>query len=120
LGLASTLPGQIIKSQRLRNALLLAICVLLFLFVLQAKTAVYKANVKVTPTTASKLWADGHKWEAPFISSSTAILFWMASLFLLALHRRPEWRAYSVRQTVHPRLSSRRHLQRFLRPPPAV
>lgn len=121
-GLASTLPGKIINSQKLRNALLLAICALLFLFVLQAKTAVYNGNaqVKVTPTTASKLWADGHKWEVRSVDSSTAILFWMASLFLLALYRKPEWRAYSVLQRVHPRLSSRQHLRRFLRPPPIV
>jgi hypothetical protein len=120
--LVSTLRGQIINSQKLRSALLLAICFLLFLFVLQAKTAVYngKAQAKVTPTTASKLWANGHKWETPSVSSSTAILFWMVSLFLLALYRKPEWRAYSVRQTVHPRLSTRQHLQRFLRPPPVV
>ena len=106
------------NSQKLRSILLLAICFLLFVFVLQAKTAVYDAHVKVTPTTASKLWADGHKWEAPSISSSTVILFWMASLFLLALSRRPERRACNVRQTVYPRLSSRQHLERFLRPPP--
>jgi hypothetical protein len=122
LGLAFTLPGKIINSQKLRNALLLAICFLLFLFVLQAKTAVYngKAPAKVTPTTASKLWVDGHKWEDPSISSSTAILFWMVSLFLLALYRKPEWRAHSVRQTIHPPFSTRQHLQRFLRPPPVI
>ena len=121
-GSISTLLGQIINSQKLRNALLLAICFLLFLFVLQAKTAVYngKSQAKVTPTTASKLWADGPKWEAPSISSSTAVLFWMASLFLLALSRRPQWRTHSIRQTVDPRLASRQHLQRFLRPPPVV
>lgn len=102
--------------------MLLVICFLLFIFVLQAKTAVYNGNaqVKVTPTTASKLWVDGHKWEDPSISSSVAILFWMVSLFLLALYRKPEWRAHSVRQTVHCRLSSRQHLQRFLRPPPIL
>ncbi len=103
--------------------MLLAICFLLFLFVLQAKTAVYNGNAqaKVTPTTASKLWADGHKWEDPSVTSSAAILFWMVSLFLLALYRKPEWRAaHNVRQTVHLRLSSRQHLQRFLRPPPVV
>lgn len=118
--LASTLPGKIVNSQKWRNALLLAICVLLFLFVLQAKTGLYNGNAqaKVTPTTASKLWADGHKWEGPSVSTSTAILFWMVSLFLLALYRKPEWRACRIRQTVHPRLASRRHLQRFLRPPP--
>jgi hypothetical protein len=112
--------SQIINSQKLKSALLLAICFLLFLFVLQAKTAVYngKAPVKVTPITASKLRADGHKWEAPSVSSSTAILFWMVSLFLLALYRRPQGRAYSVLQTVPPILSARQHLQRFLRPPP--
>jgi hypothetical protein len=44
----------------------------------------------------------------------------MVSLFLLALYRKPEWRAHSVRQTVHCRLSSRQHLQRFLRPPPIL
>jgi len=101
---------------------LLAICVLLFLFVLQAKTAVYngKSQVKVTPTTASKLWLDGHKWEAQSVNSSAAILFWMVSLFLWVLYRRPERRAFSVRRTVHPRLASRQHLQRFLRPPPIL
>ncbi len=110
------------NSEKLRSILLLAICFLLFLFVLQAKTGVYngKSQAKVTPTTASKLWADGHKWEGPSVGSSTAILFWMTSLFLLALYRKPERRAHSVRQTVHPRLSTRQHLQRFLRPPPVI
>ena len=114
------MPSRIINSQRLRNALLLAICALLFLFVLQAKTGMYNGSsqVKVTPTTASKLWGDGHKWEAPSVSSSTVILFWMASLFLLTLARQPERRDYSVLQRVHSRLSSQQHLQRFLRPPP--
>jgi hypothetical protein len=105
----------------LRGALLLGISLLLFVFVLQAKTAVYNGSVqaKATPTTASKLWVDGNKWEAPSLSSSTAILFWMGSLFLLALYRRPEWRAHQTRQqAVDPRLASRQHLQRFLRPPP--
>lgn len=121
-GLDSTLPGQVINSRKLRSALLLAICFLLFLFVLQAKTAVYngKAQAKVTPTTASKLWANGHKWEVQSVSSTTAIQFWMVSLFLLALCRKPEWRAHSVLQTVHPSLSSRQYLRRFLRPPPIL
>ena len=121
-GLASTLPGKIINSQKLRNGLLLAISVLVFLFVLQAKTAVYNgtAQAKVTPATASKLWLDGHKWESPSVRSITSILFWMVSLFLLALYRQPEWRAHSVLRRVHPRLSSRHYLQRFLRPPPVV
>lgn len=116
------LSSKLMNSEKLRSVLLLAICFLLFLFVLQAKTAVYngKAEAKATPTTASKLWVDGHKWEDPSITSSTAILFWMVSLFLLALCRRPEWRAHRVREAVYPRLSSRRHLQRFLRPPPIV
>jgi hypothetical protein len=120
--LDSALPRQIIKSRKWRSALLLAICFLLFLFVLQAKTAVYNgmAQAKVTPTTASKLWVDGHKWEVQSVSSTTAILFWMASLFLLALCRKPEWRAHSVLQTVHPRLTSRQYLRRFLRPPPII
>jgi hypothetical protein len=123
LGLISALLGRITKSQRMRKALLLVICFLVFLFVLQAKTAVYstKSEVKATPTTASKLWVDGHKWEARSVDSSTAILFLMASLFLLSLYRRPEWRAQRVRQQAfHPRLASRQHLQRFLRPPPVV
>src|SRR5579884_4069570 len=99
-GLGSTLPRKIVNSQKLRSALLLAICFLLFLFVLQAKTGMYNGNsqAKVTPTTASKLWADGLKWEAPSVSSTTAILFWMVSLFLLALYRKPERWAHRVRQ----------------------
>ena len=104
------------------SAVLLAVCFFVFLFVLQAKTGVYNgtAQVKVNPTTASKLWVKAYRNEVRSAASNTAILFWMVSLFLLALYKRPQWRAHSVLQTVHPRLTSRQHLQRFLRPPPIV
>lgn len=115
----ATLSEEIMKSRRLKNTLLFAICLLLFLFVLQAKTAVYDTHAKVTPTTASKLRADGQRWQMPaFISNTTFIWFWTVSLFLLILQRRPEWRVHQIRHAVDPRLSSRQHLQRFLRPPP--
>ena len=44
-----------------------ALCVLVFMFALHAKTAVYNggAPAKVTPSTASKLWLNGQKDGSP-------------------------------------------------------
>ena len=59
------LPIKIMQNERLWRTLLLALCVLTFMFALHAKTAVYNgdAPAKVTPSTASKLWLSGQKME---------------------------------------------------------
>jgi hypothetical protein len=107
-------------NKTLRRALLLMLCALVFLFALRAKTAVYNggAPVKVTPSTASKLWLSGQKMEVRSVDSGSATLFWMAvlCLFTLYLHREP--RVQSVFLIPPPTDRSRQYLHRFLRPPP--
>jgi hypothetical protein len=108
------------QNRTLRRTLLLAVCVLVFLFALRAKVAVYNGNApaKVTPTTSAKLWLSGQKMEVQSLDSSTAIWFWLAllSLFTLVLHR--ESIAQVASRSPLPSNVSLRYLHRFLRPPP--
>ena len=112
----------ILTNERLRRVLLFALCALVFLFVLRAKTGVYNgtAPVKVTPSTASKLWLSAQKLQVPPANSSQTALFWMAVLFLFSIYLKREPRAASAYVPPAPRLLALRHLHRFLRPPPAV
>ena len=103
--------------------LLLTLCVLVFMFALHAKTAVYKgrATAKVTPSTAtaSKLWlGDGQKMEVRSVDSGGAALFWMAVLCLIGLYLHRELRVQSAFIAPAPRNIPLRYLHRFLRPPP--
>ncbi len=111
---------RIMQNNTMRSAMLLALCALVFMFALHAKTAVYNggAPAKVTPVTASKLWLSGQKMEVQSVEASHAVLFWIAvlCLFQLFLHREP--RVQSIFLTPPPRNLSLRYLQRFLRPPP--
>jgi hypothetical protein len=100
--------------------LLLALCALVFFFALHAKTALYNgaAPVKVTTSTASKLWLNGQKMQVQSVDSSACALFWMAVFCLcgLYLHREPFVQSPvlvppSSTLTLH-------YLRRFLRPPP--
>jgi hypothetical protein len=110
------------QNRTLRQTLLLAMCVLVFLFALRAKVAVYNGNApaKVTPTTSAKLWLSGQKMEAQSLESSTEIWFWLAllSLFTLVQHREPV--AQRVSRSPLPSNISLHYLHRFLRPPPLL
>ncbi len=109
------------QNRALWRTVLMTLCVVVFLFVLHAKTAVYNggAPVKTTPSTASKLWVSGEKPQIPpVVNSSMGALAWMAVLCLYALHLHREPRVQSA-LLVPPRSDdSLRHLRRFLRPPP--
>jgi hypothetical protein len=109
--------------ERLRRALLLALCVLVFLFALHAKTAVYNgsAPAKVTPSTASKLWVSGQKMEIQPVDSATGgALFFVALLCVFGLYLHRERRVQSAFLIPPPRDFSLRYIHRFLRPPPVL
>ena len=100
--------------------LLLALCALVFFFALHAKTALYDgaAPVKVTTSTATKLWLNGQKMQVQSVDSSACALFWMTVFCLwgLYLHREP-----FVQSAIPVPPSSTLtllYLHRFLRPPP--
>jgi len=104
----------------LRAVVPVMFCVLVFLFALHAKTAVYgtAAQSKLTPSTSSKLWVSGRKMEAPIVPSQIAPLFRPLFLGLLGLNllRRP--RPQSALIIPPPSNLRLWHLRRFLRPPP--
>lgn len=110
---------RLIRNERLWQALLLALCALVFLFALHAKTSQYaKGPVKASPITASKLWLNGQKLHVKPITATPAILFWIATLCLLGL---PAYRVSFVERALQsppPRPRPLQHLHRFLRPPP--
>ena len=107
--------------ERLRRALLLGLCLLVFLFALHAKTEVYNggAPAKITPTTASKLWLSGQKMQLQSVDSSSGVLFFIALLCVFGLYLHRERLVQSVFQIPPPRNLSLQYLYRFLRPPPA-
>lgn len=109
------------RPTRARRVLLLALCALVFSFALHAKTGVYGNGipVKVTPSTAAKLWLNGQKMEVrPVTSSPSALLFCIALLLIyrLYLHRKP--RVPTALCLPAARHLSLWHSHRFLRPPP--
>ncbi len=106
--------------ERLQRLLLLALCVLVFLFALHAKTGVYNggAPAKMTPSTASKLWLSGQKMQVPSVEVGSSVLFCMLLLCLFALHLQRQSLAKTARITLPPRSISLRYVCRFLRPPP--
>jgi hypothetical protein len=102
--------------------LLLALCALVFSFALHAKTSVYGDGipVKITPTTAAKLWLNGQKMEIqPVVSSPSALLFCVAVLLSYRLYLHRELRVRSIFLLPAPRYLSLWYSHRFLRPPPA-
>ena|SRR5580704_649382 len=107
-------------NRTLRRTLLLLMCVLVFLFALRAKTAVYNggAPAKVTPTTASKLWLSVQKMELQSADASGGVLFCVAVLCLFGLSLRREPRVQRILVTPAPNNISQHYLHRFLRPPP--
>ncbi len=111
---------RIMQNVRVRRTLLLTLCVLVFMFALHAKTAVYNggASAKVTPSTASKLWLNGQKMEVRFVDSDSGVLFWMAVLCAIGLYLHRQLRVQSAFIPPAPRNFPLRYLHRFLRPPP--
>jgi hypothetical protein len=105
-----------------RRALLITLCVLVFVFVLRAKTSVYNGSgpAKVTPTTASKLWFSGQKLEVQTADNGTAVLFWMAIVCVFGMLLRHEPRLQTFLLSPPASNVSLRYLHRFLRPPPVV
>lgn len=103
------------------RTLIVAICALVFFFALHAKTSMYDSTgVKVTPSTASKLWLNSHKIEIPSQQPNSGLLFCIAllSLFVLYLERdRQRCEALSIQGPSNLPLQ---YLHRFLRPPPVL
>ena len=110
------------QNEKLRRALLLILCVFVFMFALHAKTEVYSGGVpaKVTPTNASKLWFSAEKMEIQSVDLSSGVPFWMGVLCLIVIYLHRELRVRSAFLTPPPRNLPLRQMHRFLRPPPAV
>jgi hypothetical protein len=101
---------------------MLALCGLVFFFALHAKIAVYNGGtpLKVTPSTASKLWVSGQKLQLPAVDSSSSAIFWMTVLCLWGLYLQRERRVQSAFLAPRPNSLTLRHLHPFLRPPPVL
>ncbi len=101
--------------------LLIALAVVVvFLFALHAKTAVYGSStgVKVTSSTSAKLWLNGQKAEVEPTVQAGTLLTWFATLFIhfLYLHRKFSVQTLSdAPAPVRLRLLNWHHC---LRPPP--
>ncbi len=109
-----------IDRNRLWPLLLLAMCVLVFLFAFHAKTALYNGSqpVKATPSTSSKLWLNGQKMEVPPMVMSVILPFCVALLFVYQLVLRPEVLKSALEDSPSPRRLRLWERHRFLRPPP--
>ncbi len=104
----------------LRRALLLTLCVLVFMLAVHAKTGIYNgsAGAKVIPSTAFKLWLSGQKVEVRCVDSGSGALFWMSVLCLTGPGLQREPGVKSAFLTPPPRNLPLRQMHRFLRPPP--
>ena len=110
------------QNETRRRALLLTLCVLVFMFALRAKTEVYSGGepAKMTPSTASKLWVSGQKMEVQSVDASGDVLFWMAVLCLIGLYLHRELRVQSAFLPPPPGSLPLWQIHRFLRPPPVL
>jgi hypothetical protein len=108
------------RKQIFWRTLIVAICALVFCFVLHAKTSMYdSAGVKVTPLTSSKLWLNGQKLETPSQQSDGELLFCITVLccmLVLCLNR--DRQVYQPVPAREPGNLPLQYLHRFLRPPP--
>jgi hypothetical protein len=97
-----------------------ALCGLVFFFALHAKIAMYDGGtaVKVTPSTAAKLWLKGEKPEVPSVDSSSSALVWMTVLCMWAVYLQRERRVQSAFLTPRSSKLALCYLLPFLRPPP--
>ena len=96
------------------------LCLVVFLFVLHAKTAVYKGGTgpRVTPSTANKLWLNGEKLELEPSIQLVSVELWCAILFLHWFSIRRELSLPVPVRTSAPAHESLQDLHRSLRPPP--
>ena len=99
------------------HMLLVLACVLVFSFALHAKLAVY-GQAQLHPSTSSKLWLSGAKFE-PAATMPTPALLWLAAFVTcwFGWHNGTRWVTAPV--AVAREQSRRQYLHRFLRPPPA-
>jgi hypothetical protein len=95
--------------------LLVAACVLVFSFAVHAKVAVYGQS-QPQPSTSSKLWANGVKFETP-VTNSTPSVLWIA-IFLAYLMCESQSSRHYVSSVVVREQRLDHYLDRFLRPPP--
>lgn len=99
------------------RVLLLLACVLVFAFALHAKVAVY-GDTQPHPSTSSKLWRDGAKFEPP--QAAPIGLLWL-TVILSTLLAPTIVRPYQASPVVPSSERRRRqHVRRFLRPPPSL
>ena len=97
--------------------LLLAACVLVFVFALNAKVAVYHQSSEPQTSTSAKLWLNGEKMVIQPSFSNYLVLCFAALMF--SLLPRPREARYEVAyRTSVPGQATRFYLHRFLRPPP--
>ena len=96
--------------------LLLACCLLVFLFTLHAKVSVYQQN-HVDTSTSSKLWVSGERHEPQPVSTSV-VIFWFAAVLVFLLYQESEHLYDAVGRAPAQESRSQLYLRRFLRPPP--
>ena len=97
-----------------------AVCLSVFLFGLQAKLAQYQQpSPSVTAVSSAKLWDGDHRMEVQNVLEITSLL--VMAMLLLFQHLLLETSSLlPFESSPAPlRLSSLSHLERFFRPPPA-
>ena len=108
------------QARRLWRTPIPALCGLVFFFALHAKIAVYNggAPVKVTPSTATKLWLKAQKPEVLSLDSSSSALPWMTVPCVWNVYLQRERRVLSAFPPPRSNKLALCHLHPFLRPPP--
>ena len=111
---------QIQRSRWIRASVPVLLCILVFLFALHAKTAVYGGTSagKVSPSAASKLWVTSEKMEFRAELLHSVPLFWLFLISVFGLYLSSDCFFRSI--VVVPSVSTGRRwrARRFLRPPP--
>ena len=97
--------------------LLVAACVLVFTFALNAKVAVYQQSPQPQTSTSAKLWLNGERTEMPPSFPGFLVLCFAALVCSLVSKGRETWQVVAYRTWV-PAPASQHYLHRFLRPPP--
>ena len=97
------------------RVLLLLACMLVFSFALHAKLAVY-GHSQPQSSTSSKLWTSEAKIGAPSMDTGWLLLSLLLVTLYLQLTRNSH--GYTAEPVVVRESRRRRHLSRFLRPPP--
>ena len=94
--------------------------VVVFLFAFHAKTGVYGSGteVKVTASTAAKMWVNAEKTDVEPQSPSGTLLIWFAILFINYLHLHRRFGVPTLFRAPAPARLSLLHWRHCLRPPP--